>query len=471
MLPASQAYLPTLLLHVVDGRVGAYKYAFVACGKRVLPTSQYSRLGDNRTYMDYIALGNRIGGWLPQPSPPLKKWLDEKIALVEHPSRRNVALHPVIQEFKDFIEADPAIHMGFHQMFEQIPSKRRYAKDPSGKPQVRDYNQMLFLFNHIIETAPVFEDSGFVGFPINAILDWPMGTPAGMVVFTNPAVNEHFKKMFDVWSTYLTSEASRTVLNDGVDGWFGPAARAALPDFESTYICDPSAPYHGFTSWDHFFTRLFRPGVRPVLFPHNSDIVNSACESAVYRLGFEAKETDEFWLKGQPYSLSDMLDHDEYAPRFAGGTVYQAYLAATSYHRWHAPVDGTISRIVHVPGTYYAESSFEGFPDPDIVAPNSSQAYITAVATRAIVFIQADNPVIGLMAFIAVGMAEVSTCEATVEEGQKVRKGDELGMFHYGGSTHCLVFGPQVAVTFAPEVEVGQQIRLNQPIATVSSAR
>jgi phosphatidylserine decarboxylase len=29
-----------------------------------------------------------------------------------------------------------------------------------------------------------------------------------------------------------------------------------------------------------------------------------------------------------------------------------------------------------------------------------------------------------------------------------VKKGDELGMFHFGGSTHCLFFRPGVKLTF-----------------------
>jgi phosphatidylserine decarboxylase len=70
------------------------------------------------------------------------------------------------------------------------------------------------------------------------------------------------------------------------------------------------------------------------------------------------------------------------------------------------------------------------------------------MATRAIVFIEADHPAIGLMAFLGVGMVEVSTCEITVYDGQKVQKGDEIGMFHFGGSTHCLLFQPDVKIDF-----------------------
>lgn len=44
-------------------------------------------------------------------------------------------------------------------------------------------------------------------------------------------------------------------------------------------------------------------------------------------------------------------------------------------------------------------------------------AYITELATRAIMFIEADNPDIGLMCILAVGMAEVSTREITAYVG------------------------------------------------------
>lgn len=52
------------------------------------------------------------------------------------------------------------------------------------------------------------------------------------------------------------------------------------------------------------------------------------------------------------------------------------------------------------------------------------------------------------MCFIAVGMAEVSTCEITVFDGQHVEKGQQIGMFHFGGSSHCLVFRKDVNLTF-----------------------
>ena len=112
-------------------------------------------------------------------------------------------------------------------------------------------------------------------------------------------------------------------------------------------------------------------------------IVN-ACESAPYSLQNNAQRRATFWMKGQPYSLEYMLARDEYVDQFIGGTVYQAFLNAMSYHRWHSPVNGTIAKTYNVPGSYYFESLANRH---DSEGPNDFQGYITAVAARAVIFI------------------------------------------------------------------------------------
>jgi phosphatidylserine decarboxylase len=75
------------------------------------------------------------------------------------------------------------------------------------------------------------------------------------------------------------------------------------------------------------------------------------------------------------------------------------------------------------------------------------------------------------MCVMPVGMAEVSTCQITVYEGQHVGKGDQIGMFHFGGSTHCLIFRPDVTLDFdlhgqTPGLD-SSNIPVNSRIATV----
>jgi phosphatidylserine decarboxylase len=353
---------------------------------------------------------------------------------------------PVVQEFQELIETDPELYMLFTQMFNQVPHHRPFLKSPTGKQEVRNYHEMLASMNRIITQAPEFNQTGLVGFPLNAVLDWPMATPAGAQAFLNLKVNRQLKKILTQWAVFLGSPESCYVLNDDPKkGWFGRDAHKAMPNFVQDFICNPKLPHYGFKSWDDFFTRLFRPGRRPVAAPNDNDVIANACESAPYRLARKVHLRDRFWIKKQPYSLQHMMDNDPLVGKFVGGTLYQAFLSALSYHRWHTPVSGTIVKTKVLDGSYYAETPAEGF---DPAGPNESQGYITQVAARALIFIQADNPDIGLMCAMFVGMAEVSSNQVTVYPGQHVKKGDQLGMFHFGGSTHVLFFRPGVKLKF-----------------------
>jgi phosphatidylserine decarboxylase len=235
--------------------------------------------------------------------------------------------------------------------------------------------------------------------------------------------------MLTVWADFLASPSSTDVLNADPGGWLSPTVLKTfekdLPecDFVKAFVCDPTKDHFGFTSWDDFFTRHFRDDVRPLEKPTDPDIVNS-----------DVQEYDQFWIKGEKYSLKHMLNGDDLALQFYGGTVYQAFLSTTDYHRWHSPVTGTIVKTVVVPGTYYALS-------PDLASYpgtlTASQGFLSAMSTRALIFIESDNPSIGLMCFIAVGMIEVSSCDVLVKEGYRVSRGDQLGTFHFGGSSYC----------------------------------
>ncbi|MBZ5525003.1 MAG: phosphatidylserine decarboxylase family protein [Acidobacteriia bacterium] len=408
----------------------------------------------------------RVGEWLPSDHAILETWME---TLIRESEAEKKPLHPVIEDFKALIENDPEIFMLFNLMFEQVPKKPPYNKDPTGKPQVRDYRHMLQLVNAIMTKAPAFNKTGLVGFPINAIFDWSMGTTGGFAAFLNAKVNAQLKEILNEWSRFLGSPDSRYVLSkDPHSGWFGEDARKAMPDFDKEFQCDPSQPHHGFKSWDDFFIREFRPGVRPIASPEDDAVIVNACESAPYKIAHHVKRHDRFWIKSQPYSLEHMLANDSFTDRFVDGTIYQAFLSALSYHRWHSPVSGRVIKAYVRDGSYYSEALSEGF---DPAGPNDSQGYITEVATRAMIFIEADNPDIGLMCIMTVGMAEVSTCQITVYEGQHVKKGDQIGMFHFGGSTHCLIFGPHVKLDFdlhgqKPSLD-SSNIPVNSRIATV----
>jgi phosphatidylserine decarboxylase len=132
---------------------------------------------------------------------------------------------------------------------------------------------------------------------------------------------------------------------------------------------------------------------------------------------------------------------------------------------WHSPVSGTIRKAYIKQGSYY--SATEAI-DMDPASPNDSQGYISHVATRAIIYIEADDPKIGLMVMMPIGMAEVSSCVLgdRIKEGYRVKKGEELGYFQYGGSTYVLVFRPGAIKKFL--VKENDDMKMGQAIAVAN---
>jgi phosphatidylserine decarboxylase len=442
----------------------------------------------------------RVGGWLPHDPKHVDSWIRK---LKKSVSDRPRDLVEPIREFEQMVYCDPVLYANVSMMFAEAHLRQK--QTPLGEPEVKTFHEFLVLLNAIMTSAPEcyqtkgqggkLEPAGQIACPINALLDWPMGTTSGYDVFSNALVNQQFKKVLNYWSQFLVTLDSRYVLvegdpSSGAIAWLSEWAQNEMVSvacsavgegagcrgdetFSQIFNCDPDDKYYGFKSWDDFFTRTFFHGVRPVVAPEDDSVIVNACESVPFALRHNVPLTAKFWLKGQPYSLENMLNWDINTPQFAGGTVYQAFLSALSYHRWHSPVSGTIKKAYLVNGSYYLESLYQGFLNRDGADPaaaDNSQAFLTAVATRALFFIEADNPAIGLMCVMAVGMGEVSSCDITVKVGQRVKKGEQLGMFHFGGSTHCLIFRPGVNLEFdlygqTPGPSADTNIRVNTAIA------
>jgi phosphatidylserine decarboxylase len=381
----------------------------------------------------------RRAGWLPQEQGDLEDWLSGHRERVDLRGEQ-VELHPVIVDLQRLMDSDPHVRLYINQMVAQVPHTKHYAKR-----HVESADQLLRMINEVLTMAPEFGQP-MVMTPLAAILDWSMGTPAGFAAFRDPRINAALRKILNAWCEFLSSPASLYVLNDSPSGWKSPEARetVGIEQFEH----DEQHEHWGFSSWNDFFTRRFRDGERPVASPQDDKVIVSACESTPYGISTGVQQRDRFWIKKQPYSLADMLAGDESVDAFVGGTVYQAFLSATNYHRWHSPVAGRVVRAFVQEGTYYSEAESEG---KDATEPEDSQSYLAHVSARAIIVIDADDPVIGLVAFVAVGMVEVSSCkiDPALNPGHHVAKGDELGYFQFGGSTHCLVFRPGAIADFS----------------------
>ncbi len=402
--------------------------------------------------------------WLPNEEAVLKHW--HSIINEEIEKRPKAKRHLIIQEFEQLIDDDPVVRMYMTQMIQEIPrSYRDY--------HPKDLQEFLERLNAVLTVAPPYipgpesplkstEAQALVGTPFSALLIWTMGTPSGFAAYRNPKINAMFKKLLNAWAGFLNSESSLYVLNDSPHGWMCEKAQNDLKIQDYQY--DPEAPQWGFSSWNDFFTREVRPEARPIAGKDDDKVIVASCDSTFYKIGRDAQDQSEFWIKSQPYSLEDMLDH-QYVERFVGGDVWQAFLSPFNYHRWHSPVAGKIVKAYVKEGLYFSQATDEGEDPSD---QDGSEGYITHVQTRALFFIEADDKKIGMVCVMPVGMVEISSCviNENIKAGAHVEKGEELGHFQFGGSTHCVIFEPGVIKDF--KVSKDDKFKFGEEIATAN---
>jgi phosphatidylserine decarboxylase len=358
-----------------------------------------------------------------------------------------------IEALRELIANDPGLKINLNRMIDQVPEQYRPA---------RDVDELLGIMNGIVRAAPRYDAPSH--FPMSALFVQMMYTPAGECLLTNRALNQALKGILDEWKAYLDSPASTTVLNRQ-DGWLSPKSFQEN-DLDTFVIPDPDDPHGGFPSFNAFFHKHIKPELRPIASPKDDAVVISPNDGTIYRIDRDAAKTSEYWIKSEPYSLEDMLDKSPFTDRFIGGTIVQTFLSGNNYHRFNSPVSGKVVEARVIDGFMFSELRSLGF---DADAGILSQSYETSVNTRGLVVIEADNPELGHVAFLAIGITEISSITLGVEPGQHIGKGDELGYFSYGGSTVATVFEPG-AVELAEGIEANAKVRVNGLFATVRQA-
>lgn len=373
--------------------------------------------------------------------------------------KKEKLLPPMCDAMKDFIKwVDNNKHYKT-ELEDMLLEVGKFIRDKS--PEVLeeiaedgDYTKVMRLpdlyqhLNVIINTSPSFNETMMVGTPMNGLLAIAMGTETGCKLFHDMTFNEQFKKVLDSWNTYLKSSESlgKLDINDPEKegSWISLEAHDAGVWTDMEY--DPKKPAFGYDSWNSFFTRPFKDQEkdRPFLGDPN-EVVNIGCETTPWEYQNNVAFSSEYRIKEMPYSLVKIFGDDAYwAEQFAGGQVYQGFLSATHYHRWNAPITGRIVRSWVEPGTYFAQRPGQG-EVPGTWEGTESQPYLSEVATRAIFIMEHDK--FGYIAMVCVGMVEVSTClilkDYQVSEGAKpknITRGEHIGQFEFGGSTHLLIF-------------------------------
>jgi len=418
-------------------------------------------------------------GWLPRSVACHRAFLEKHVAATLRGGI--VDDNAWVTEFISAIENSPVMKPLSDAMFRQVNKDPKWESSDE-RFRVRDLSHLKNALNSVLSTPPavivVTDDDGQkigepIGVPIYLILDLLSNTAAAYDLFRLEEFNKATQTLLENWGNYLAQPGSNTTLTQEEDGWFSPYALSVLEQglkglsFEATYGPDPSQAQQAYPSWDAFFTRNFTDidKLRPVQsFGSQVTVIYNACESTSLRTAENVQLDDTFWLKGQNYSLYDMLGGDpetnpkslsQYASSFVGGSVYQAFLSPQDYHHWHSPIKGTLLAVSILPGSYYAVLPDDGAPadDPDLTTGDPhgalirSQPWLSVSAARCVFVIQPEaSSDLEMVAVIGIGMAEVSSLSLSDRLSQlpvDVAAGEHLGMFHFGGSSHTLILKPK----------------------------
>lgn len=200
-------------------------------------------------------------------------------------------------------------------------------------------------------------------------------------------------------------------------------------DLSECQIKDPSK----FATFNDFFYRKLEPGARPVEAPKEDGIAVSPADCRCTAFATVNSAT-ELWIKGRNFTLAklfngnfnDLEKTSLYNPEECCVGIFR--LAPQDYHRFHSPVKGTIGPMKYIEGEYYTVNPMAIRSDLDVYGEN----------VRVIVPIYTEN--FGTVIMVAVGAMMVGSTIITVNEGQEVNRGDEVGYFKFGGSTVLLLF-------------------------------
>lgn len=200
------------------------------------------------------------------------------------------------------------------------------------------------------------------------------------------------------------------------------ASLAAIPGCVPEEAEKPIAEYGSF---NEFFTRRLKPGVRPI----GEGLVSPADGRLMLYLGADADTP--FPVKGATRSLRAVFDEGAPVGRYDIAVIR---LAPVDYHRFHFPCACTTQGPARVvPGLYHSVNPIALARCPNLYAENERQILKCRAS-------------FGDFWLVDVGAFGVGTIVQTYS-GDRHEKGDEKGYFKFGGSTVIFV-APAGAVTF-----------------------
>ena len=198
-----------------------------------------------------------------------------------------------------------------------------------------------------------------------------------------------------------------------------------------------------FKTFNEFFFRALKPVARPIASGEHVAVFPADGR----HLAFANVDTaDGFYVKGQKFSLAKLFGEDALpegerplAKQFAGGAMLISRLCPVDYHRFHFPVAGVPGESRLINGWLYSVSPVALRRNVHRLVENKRQ--LTLI----------QSPPFDTVAMLEVGATNVGSIKQTYVPGRPVQKGEEKGLFAFGGSCVITIF-PRGRIRFAADL-------------------
>jgi phosphatidylserine decarboxylase len=224
-----------------------------------------------------------------------------------------------------------------------------------------------------------------------------------------------------------------------------------------------------YASFNEFFTRALRPGVRPLAV---ADLV-CPVDGAISQFG-AIRHDQIFQAKGHDYSTTALVGGDaSLAAQFQDGHFATLYLSPKDYHRIHMPCDGRLLRMIHVPGDLFSVNPTTARGVPGLFARNERVVCVFESQRGPFVLMLVGATIVGSMATVWHGVVNpprVAQAREWSYAGPSVqlKQGAEMGRFLLG-STVVMLF-PKGPLRFNPAWAPGRAIRMGEAMASCAAS-
>lgn len=211
-------------------------------------------------------------------------------------------------------------------------------------------------------------------------------------------------------------------------------SRKSIPNFAKNFSIDMDecqSKIKDFKNFNDFFARKLKASARN--FDSPEQMLLSPGDGRLQ--GWEKIDSNKIiQVKGMNYSLRELLQNDELAQKYEGGTYLILRLCPVDYHRFHFFDSGVCSAPQKIKGEYYSVNPVALSKIPEIFCRNKREYCI----------FKTDN--FGEVLYVEVGATSVGSIVQTFTPDKRVARGEEKGYFKFGGSTILLFFEKDKAI-------------------------